>query len=111
MCVEECPKCKKFTFHIDLKAQTGICKVCGHEEKVDNRIWNLRYDAGYKELRAVLKCSNLRREHVIKYFELEKPNSPFAQYLLTSEVIEALKEEAPRIYSDLIKSSVLKCPT
>jgi len=109
MCMEECPKCRKFSFYIDLRTQTGTCKACGHEEKVDESAWNLKYDEGYKELRAVLKCSGLRREHVIKYFELEKPNSPYAQYLLTTDVIAALKEAAPKIYSHLVKSSAIKC--
>lgn len=108
MCIEECPKCKKFSFCIDLNKQLGICKNCGYEEKVDETVWNLKYDDGYKELRAVLKYSNLRREHVIKYFELDNPNSPFAQFLLTCDVVEVLEEEAPETYNRLVKNCAIK---
>jgi hypothetical protein len=107
--LEECPNCKKFSFHIDSKKQIGICNDCGYQEHIDQNVWNLKYDTGYKELRAVLKCSSLRRNHVIVYFELEKPNSPYAPYLLTNDVIDALKQEAPEIYSNLVKSSAIKC--
>lgn len=108
---QECPKCGKLGFDIDFKTNTGICRNCGFEEKINKDIWNLRYDDGYKELRATLKYSTLRRDHLIEYFELDKPNSPYARYLLTDDVIEALEEEAPEIYSRLVKSSVIKCVT
>lgn len=108
MCIEECPKCKKISFEISLKKHTGKCRNCGHEEEVDKTAWNLKYDDGYKELRATLKYSGLRRGHLIRYFELDKPNSPYAQYLLTCDVIKALEEEAPEIYSRLPKSSIPK---
>ena len=111
MCIEECPKCGKFSFDIDLIAHTGTCRNCGYQEKIDGVTWNLKYDDGCKELRAALKYSNLRREHIIKYFELDKPNSPYAQYLLTYDVIEELGKEAPETYKRLVKNSAIKCVT
>jgi DNA-directed RNA polymerase subunit M/transcription elongation factor TFIIS len=109
MSVEECPNCGKFSFCIDSKRQLGFCKNCGYEEKVDKIVWNLKYDSGYKELRAVLKYSGLRREHIIKYFELDNPNSPYARFLLTGDVIEVLEEESPETYDRLVRKSVIKC--
>lgn len=109
MCIEECPNCKKLSFCIDLRNHLGFCKNCGHEEKVDEIIWNLKYDSGYKDLRAVLKYSDLRREHVIKYFELENPSSPYARFLLTCDVVKVLEEEAPETYNRLVKNLAIKC--
>jgi ribosomal protein L37E len=107
--MEECPRCKKFSFAIDLKSQTGRCRVCGYEEKIDETVWNLKYDDGYKELRAVLKYSALRREHVISYFELERADSPYARFLLTCDVIQTLEEEAPVTCKRLPKVFAAKC--
>ena len=108
MCIEECPKCKKFSLEIDLKKNIGLCKSCGHKENINKKVWNLKYDSGYKELRAVLKYSDLRRDHIIQYFELESPKSPFAPYLLTCDVVEVLEEEAPETYSRLVEKMVIK---
>ena len=111
MCIEECPKCGKFSFDIDLPTYIGKCRNCGYQERIDEVTWNLKYDDGYKQLRAALKYSNLRREHIIKYFELDKPNSPYAIYLLTGNVLEELGKEAPETYSRLVKNSAIKCIT
>jgi len=108
---KDCPKCGKLSFDIDLGTHTGKCRSCGYKEKIDEIVWNLKYDDGYKELRAALKYSNLRREHIIEYFELDKPDSPYAQYLLTCDVVEELGKEAPETYNRLLRSSVIKCTT
>lgn len=109
MCIEECPKCGKFSFDIDISTHIGKCRNCGYQQKIDENLWNVRYDDGYKALRAALKYSDLRREHIIEYFGLDKPDSPFAKYLLTGEVLEELVKEAPEAYSRLVKSSPIKC--
>jgi hypothetical protein len=109
MCIEECPKCKKPSFEISLKTHTGKCRNCGYKEKVDEKVWNLKYDDGYKELRATLKYSSLGRDSLFNYFELDKLNSPYAQYLLTCDVIKALETEAPEIYNRLPKYPTPKC--
>ena len=111
MFLEECPNCKKFSFEISLKAHIGKCGNCGYKEKVDEKTWNLKYDDGYKELRATLKYSGLKRDSLFNYFELDKVNSPYAQYLLTCDVIEALQTEAPEIYSRLPKNQIPECST
>jgi len=111
MCIEECPKCGKFSFDIDLKTNSGKCRNCGHQEKINEADWNLKYDDGYKELRAALKYSDLRREHIVEYFELEKPDSRYARYLLTHDVIKTLGKVAPETYKRLVKSFAIKCVT
>lgn len=109
MCVEECPNCGKFSFDVDLKTNTGKCRNCGHHIKINKADWNLKYDDGYKELRAALKFSDLRRDHIIEYFELEKPDNRYARYLLTEDVINALGKSAPETYRRLVRNSAIKC--
>jgi len=103
--MEECPKCGKFSYDIDLLTHIGKCRNCGFHETIDKSIWNLKYDDVCKGLRAALKSSSLRREHIIEYFKLESADSPFAAYLLTSDVLEELEKQVPEIYNRLPKAN------
>lgn len=99
--IHECPECGKPMFHINITTLTGICSGCGYQLEIDEETWNLKYDDGYNILREILKYNGGGREHLIKMFELDKQNSYHAKYLLTPDVLEILKHEAPKIFNQL----------